>query len=86
MASQCCSQLYENSQQEAKQPGFAAETLTLTLLLSWQVLDTTGQKNFLSADYLNEPFRAQRAMSVVSIMTSVIEGECYSWRRLSSML
>ncbi|XP_034339966.1 sodium channel protein type 10 subunit alpha isoform X4 [Arvicanthis niloticus] len=36
-------------------------------------LDTTGQKNFLSADYLNEPFRAQRAMSVVSIMTSVIE-------------
>ncbi|XP_021063257.1 sodium channel protein type 10 subunit alpha isoform X2 [Mus pahari] len=36
-------------------------------------LDAAGQKNFLSADYLNEPFRAQRAMSVVSIMTSVIE-------------
>ncbi|XP_052042942.1 sodium channel protein type 10 subunit alpha isoform X4 [Apodemus sylvaticus] len=36
-------------------------------------LDAVGQKNFLSADYLNEPFRAQRAMSVVSIMTSVIE-------------
>ncbi|EDL76901.1 rCG25223 [Rattus norvegicus] len=36
-------------------------------------LDTTGQKSFLSAGYLNEPFRAQRAMSVVSIMTSVIE-------------
>nr|prf voltage-gated Na channel [Rattus norvegicus] len=36
-------------------------------------LHTTGQKSFLSAGYLNEPFRAQRAMSVVSIMTSVIE-------------
>ncbi|XP_004708736.1 sodium channel protein type 10 subunit alpha [Echinops telfairi] len=33
----------------------------------------TGQKAFLSAEYLNEPFRAQRAMSVVSIMTSVLE-------------
>ncbi|XP_006869243.1 PREDICTED: sodium channel protein type 10 subunit alpha [Chrysochloris asiatica] len=32
-----------------------------------------GQKTFLSAEYLNEPFRAQRAMSVVSIMTSVLE-------------
>ncbi|XP_023587979.1 sodium channel protein type 10 subunit alpha isoform X1 [Trichechus manatus latirostris] len=32
-----------------------------------------GQKIFLSAEYLNEPFRAQRAMSVVSIMTSVLE-------------
>ncbi|XP_074168696.1 sodium channel protein type 10 subunit alpha [Rhinolophus sinicus] len=32
-----------------------------------------GQKTFLSAEYLNEPFRAQRAMSVVSIITSVIE-------------
>ncbi|XP_066100451.1 sodium channel protein type 10 subunit alpha isoform X1 [Saccopteryx bilineata] len=33
-----------------------------------------GQKrNLLSAEYLNEPFRAQRAMSVVSIMTSVLE-------------
>ncbi|XP_026635025.1 sodium channel protein type 10 subunit alpha isoform X2 [Microtus ochrogaster] len=31
------------------------------------------KKNYLSAEYLNEPFRAQRAMSVVSIMTSVIE-------------
>ncbi|XP_042527089.1 sodium channel protein type 10 subunit alpha [Dipodomys spectabilis] len=28
---------------------------------------------FLSAEYVNEPFRVQRAMSVVSIMTSVIE-------------
>ncbi|XP_031201603.1 sodium channel protein type 10 subunit alpha [Mastomys coucha] len=37
-------------------------------------LDAARQKNFLSADYLDEPFRAQRAMSVVSIMTSVIEG------------
>ncbi|XP_007943946.1 sodium channel protein type 10 subunit alpha [Orycteropus afer afer] len=33
----------------------------------------TGQKNFLSAEYLNEPFRIQRAMSVVSVMTSVLE-------------
>nr|XP_036870220.1 sodium channel protein type 10 subunit alpha isoform X1 [Manis javanica] len=33
-----------------------------------------GQKAaFLSAEYLNEPFPAQRAMSVVSIMTSVLE-------------
>ncbi|XP_045435386.1 sodium channel protein type 10 subunit alpha isoform X2 [Pipistrellus kuhlii] len=33
-----------------------------------------GQKKaFLSADYLHEPFRIQRAMSVVSIMTSVLE-------------
>ncbi|GAB1294812.1 Sodium channel protein [Apodemus speciosus] len=40
-----------------------------------RALDAAGQKNFLSADYLNEPFRAQRAMSVVSIMTSVIEAE-----------
>uniref|UniRef100_G3TLD9 Sodium channel protein n=1 Tax=Loxodonta africana TaxID=9785 RepID=G3TLD9_LOXAF len=32
-----------------------------------------GQKTFLSTEYLNEPFRAQRAMSVVSIMTSVLE-------------
>ncbi|XP_020753607.2 sodium channel protein type 10 subunit alpha isoform X2 [Odocoileus virginianus] len=32
-----------------------------------------GQKTFLTADYLNEPFRVQRAMSVVSIMTSVLE-------------
>nr|XP_048279403.1 sodium channel protein type 10 subunit alpha isoform X5 [Myodes glareolus] len=37
-------------------------------------LETAGQKkNYLSAEYLNEPFRAQRALSVVSIMTSVIE-------------
>ncbi|XP_049997516.1 sodium channel protein type 10 subunit alpha isoform X2 [Alexandromys fortis] len=37
-------------------------------------LEAAGQKkNYLSAEYLNEPFRAQRAMSVVSIMTSVIE-------------
>ncbi|XP_013001731.1 sodium channel protein type 10 subunit alpha isoform X1 [Cavia porcellus] len=35
--------------------------------------DAGQKKIFLSADYLNEPFRAQRAMSVVSIMTSVIE-------------
>ncbi|XP_057560591.1 sodium channel protein type 10 subunit alpha [Hippopotamus amphibius kiboko] len=32
-----------------------------------------GQKTYLTADCLNEPFRAQRAMSVVSIMTSVLE-------------
>ncbi|XP_049622333.1 sodium channel protein type 10 subunit alpha isoform X2 [Suncus etruscus] len=32
-----------------------------------------GQKTFLSAEYLNEPFRVKRAMSVVSIMTSVLE-------------
>ncbi|XP_050995954.1 sodium channel protein type 10 subunit alpha isoform X2 [Acomys russatus] len=35
--------------------------------------DTAGQKNFLSVEYLDESFRAQRAMSVVSVMTSVIE-------------
>nr|XP_020034054.1 sodium channel protein type 10 subunit alpha [Castor canadensis] len=35
--------------------------------------DAGQKKTFLSAEYLNEPFRAQRAMSVVSIMTSVIE-------------
>ncbi|XP_036724872.1 sodium channel protein type 10 subunit alpha isoform X2 [Balaenoptera musculus] len=32
-----------------------------------------GQKTYLTAEYLNEPFQAQRAMSVVSIMTSVLE-------------
>ncbi|XP_060036403.1 sodium channel protein type 10 subunit alpha isoform X2 [Erinaceus europaeus] len=32
-----------------------------------------GQKTFLSAEYLNEPFRVKRALSVVSIMTSVLE-------------
>eukprot|EP00070_Physeter_catodon_P005004 XP_007110560.2 sodium channel protein type 10 subunit alpha isoform X1 [Physeter catodon] len=32
-----------------------------------------GQKTYLTAEYLNKPFRAQRAMSVVSIMTSVLE-------------
>nr|ASY04967.1 Nav1.8 [Antrozous pallidus] len=31
------------------------------------------KKTFLSAEYLNEPFRIQRAMSMVSIMTSVLE-------------
>ncbi|XP_005386634.1 PREDICTED: sodium channel protein type 10 subunit alpha isoform X4 [Chinchilla lanigera] len=35
--------------------------------------DAGQKKAFLSAEYLNEPFRAQRAMSVVSVMTSVIE-------------
>ncbi|KAM6162736.1 sodium channel protein type 10 subunit alpha [Erethizon dorsatum] len=35
--------------------------------------DAGQKKAFLSAEYLNEPLRAQRAMSVVSIMTSVIE-------------
>ncbi|XP_032265122.1 sodium channel protein type 10 subunit alpha isoform X3 [Phoca vitulina] len=35
--------------------------------------DAGQKKTFLSAEYLNEPFRAQRAMSVVSIMTSVLE-------------
>ncbi|ERE76465.1 sodium channel protein type 10 subunit alpha-like protein, partial [Cricetulus griseus] len=45
-------------------------------LYQQQALEAAGQKkNFLSAEYLNEPFRAQRAMSVVSIMTSVIEGK-----------
>ncbi|XP_012789522.2 sodium channel protein type 10 subunit alpha [Sorex araneus] len=33
----------------------------------------TAQKNFLSAEYLNESFHSKRAMSVVSIMTSVLE-------------
>ncbi|XP_065741996.1 sodium channel protein type 10 subunit alpha [Phocoena phocoena] len=32
-----------------------------------------GQKTYLTAEYLNEPLRTQRAMSVVSIMTSVLE-------------
>ncbi|XP_039093102.1 sodium channel protein type 10 subunit alpha isoform X1 [Hyaena hyaena] len=35
--------------------------------------DAEQKKTFLSAEYLNEPFRTQRAMSVVSIMTSVLE-------------
>nr|XP_012597610.1 sodium channel protein type 10 subunit alpha isoform X2 [Microcebus murinus] len=35
--------------------------------------DAGQKKNFLSAEYLNEPFRVQRAMSVVSIITSVLE-------------
>ncbi|XP_040821410.1 sodium channel protein type 10 subunit alpha isoform X2 [Ochotona curzoniae] len=35
--------------------------------------DAAQKKAFLSAEYLDEPFRTQRAMSVVSIMTSVIE-------------
>uniref|UniRef100_A0A673U4I0 Sodium channel protein n=1 Tax=Suricata suricatta TaxID=37032 RepID=A0A673U4I0_SURSU len=35
--------------------------------------DAEQKKTFLSAEYLSEPFRAQRAMSVVSIMTSVLE-------------
>ncbi|XP_062971335.1 sodium channel protein type 10 subunit alpha isoform X2 [Cynocephalus volans] len=35
--------------------------------------DAGQKKDFLSAEYLNEPFRAQRAMSVVSIMTSILE-------------
>ncbi|XP_046292884.1 sodium channel protein type 10 subunit alpha isoform X2 [Marmota monax] len=35
--------------------------------------DAGQKKTLLSAEYLNEPFRVQRAMSVVSIMTSVIE-------------
>ncbi|KAM5281098.1 sodium channel protein type 10 subunit alpha [Ctenodactylus gundi] len=38
-----------------------------------QALDEGQKKTFLSAEFLNEPFRAQRAMSVVSIMTSIIE-------------
>ncbi|KAF6313448.1 sodium voltage-gated channel alpha subunit 10 [Rhinolophus ferrumequinum] len=32
-----------------------------------------AQKTFLSAEYLNEPLQTQRAMSVVSIITSVLE-------------
>ncbi|XP_069929160.1 sodium channel protein type 10 subunit alpha isoform X2 [Oryctolagus cuniculus] len=35
--------------------------------------DAGKAKAFLSAEYLDEPLRTQRAMSVVSIMTSVIE-------------
>ncbi|KAG8521585.1 Sodium channel protein type 10 subunit alpha [Galemys pyrenaicus] len=35
--------------------------------------DAGQKKTFLSAEYLNEPFRVKRAMSVVSIMTSVLE-------------
>ncbi|XP_047561281.1 sodium channel protein type 10 subunit alpha isoform X3 [Lutra lutra] len=35
--------------------------------------DAGQKKTFLSAEYLDEPFRAKRAMSVVSIMTSVLE-------------
>ncbi|XP_027440753.1 sodium channel protein type 10 subunit alpha isoform X3 [Zalophus californianus] len=43
--------------------------------------DAGQKKTFLSAEYLNEPFRAQRAMSVVSIMTSVLEEfEESEWR------
>ncbi|KAF7476441.1 Hypothetical predicted protein [Marmota monax] len=38
-----------------------------------QAFDAGQKKTLLSAEYLNEPFRVQRAMSVVSIMTSVIE-------------
>ncbi|KAM5233408.1 sodium channel protein type 10 subunit alpha isoform 3-T4 [Hipposideros larvatus] len=45
-----------------------------------------GQKPFLSAEYLNEPFRAQRAMSVVSIMTSVLEELEESERRCPPFL
>ncbi|KAM7063718.1 sodium channel protein type 10 subunit alpha isoform 3-T3 [Molossus nigricans] len=36
-------------------------------------LEAGEKKTFLSAEYLNEPFRVRRAMSVVSIMTSVLE-------------
>ncbi|XP_037382549.1 sodium channel protein type 10 subunit alpha isoform X2 [Talpa occidentalis] len=35
--------------------------------------DAGQKRTFLSAEYLNEPFRIRRAMSVVSIMTSVLE-------------
>ncbi|KAK1332583.1 hypothetical protein QTO34_007266 [Cnephaeus nilssonii] len=45
----------------------------LTLLVSQQASEAGQKKTFLSAEYLNEPFRIQRAMSVVSIMTSVLE-------------
>nr|KAF6335752.1 sodium voltage-gated channel alpha subunit 10 [Pipistrellus kuhlii] len=38
-----------------------------------QASEAGQKKAFLSADYLHEPFRIQRAMSVVSIMTSVLE-------------
>lgn len=47
----------------------------LTLFVFWQACDAGHKKTLLSAEYLNEPFRAQRAMSVVSIMTSVLEGK-----------
>ncbi|XP_058144220.1 sodium channel protein type 10 subunit alpha [Dasypus novemcinctus] len=35
--------------------------------------DAEQKKTFLSAEYLNQPFRAERAMSAVSILTSVLE-------------
>ncbi|KAL6065360.1 hypothetical protein STEG23_005990 [Scotinomys teguina] len=58
---------------EAKEKKFQ-EALEVLQKEQEQALEAVGQKkNFLSAEYLNEPFRAQRAMSVVSIMTSVIE-------------
>ncbi|EPQ04076.1 Sodium channel protein type 10 subunit alpha [Myotis brandtii] len=38
-----------------------------------QASEAGQTKTFLTAEYLNEPFRIQRAMSVVSIMTSVLE-------------
>lgn len=58
----------------------------LTPFLPQQAFDVGQMKSFLSAEYLNEPFRAQRAMSVVSIMTSVLEGKCRSLERLSPVL
>ncbi|XP_021566404.1 sodium channel protein type 10 subunit alpha, partial [Carlito syrichta] len=37
------------------------------------VFDAGQKMTFLSAEYLNEPFRTQRAMSIVSNITSVLE-------------
>ncbi|XP_036122393.1 sodium channel protein type 10 subunit alpha [Molossus molossus] len=42
-------------------------------LTEGSALEAGEKKTFLSAEYLNEPFRVRRAMSVVSIMTSVLE-------------
>ncbi|KAK2494435.1 hypothetical protein MC885_005761 [Smutsia gigantea] len=68
-------------------PGAQVPALGQELAELWQV-DAGPKKAFLSAEHLNEPFRAQRAMSVVSIMTSVLEGEscslgCVLWLRLA---
>lgn len=56
------------------------------LFVSQQAFDAGQKKTLLSAEYLNEPFRAQRAMSVVSIMTSVLEGKYLSLEHPSTVL
>lgn len=54
--------------------------------MSQQAFDAGQKKTFLSAEYLDEPFRAKRAMSVVSIMTSVLEGKYHSFEHPSMVL